>query len=284
MADLNFQYTLGNNGNFQNRIFAAVLTAAQAVTAEVVNDAQVLTATSGTAGTFTLATVPGNGSATFAQSGTTTSASASVTGLPSTNRLFVGQAVSGAGIPAGTTVATITSNTAITLSANATASATVSLTFSGSANIVVPFNATAGDVAALFGAQAGIGPTGVTATGGPLNTTPVTVTFCGSVGNQPQKLMTIAANNLTGTTPTVTRGTVGAYVASHSQRQAFANAFIKNPGQYLASFAILVAGNATVAADFNSNGTLAGATTESTAANDIQFVVNGAINTFALSS
>lgn len=283
MADLNFQYTLGICSPFKNRVHAAILNAIQALTAEVVNDAQVLTATGGTAGTFTLAGVPASGSATFTQNGTTTSGAATVTGLASTHNLFIGQAVSGAGVPVGATVASITSGSAVTLSANATASATVLLTFSGSPNVVVPFNATAGDVEALLGAQTGIGPTGVVTTGGPLNTGAVTVTFCGSVGNQPQKLMTVAANNLTGVTPTVTRGTAGVYFASHQQRQFWGNQYLRSPVTWLEQFSILVAGNATVAADFNVNGSLNGVT-EATAANDIQFVVNGAVNTFALSA
>jgi hypothetical protein len=284
MADLNFQFNLGISPAFQNRVMAAVLNACQAVTAEVVNDAQVLTATGATAGTFTLATVPGVGNASQTFNGTTTSASAAVTGLASTHNLFVGQAVSGAGVPAGTTVAGITSASAVTLSANATASATVPLTFSGSPNVVIPFSATAGDVAALLAAQPAIGPTGVTASGGPLNTTPVTVTFCGPLGGQPLKLMTVAANSLTGATPTVTRGTVGVAVASHAQRQAFVNAFLRNPNTYLTPFAVLVAGNFTVQADFTAAGALASGKDEATAANDLQFVVNGAVNTFALSS
>ncbi len=61
--------------------------------------------------------------------GTTTNASVNITGLSSTAGLSVGMQVFGSGIPAGATIATITSGTAITISANATASATVSLRF-----------------------------------------------------------------------------------------------------------------------------------------------------------
>ncbi len=62
------------------------------------------------------------------RSGTTVSGTAAVTGLSTTADLYVGMSVEGAGIPAGTTIASITSATAITLSANATASATVPIT------------------------------------------------------------------------------------------------------------------------------------------------------------
>ena len=62
------------------------------------------------------------------RNGTTTNASAAVTGLSSTADLYIGMPVEGAGIPAGTTIASITSGTAITLSANATASGAVPIT------------------------------------------------------------------------------------------------------------------------------------------------------------
>jgi hypothetical protein len=61
---------------------------------------------------------------------TTTNASTAVTALSSTSALRVGMIVAGTGIPAGAKVATITSGTAITLTAAATATGTsVSLTF-----------------------------------------------------------------------------------------------------------------------------------------------------------
>jgi hypothetical protein len=64
-------------------------------------------------------------------SGKTTSGSATVTvGGPGVNALFVGEPVTGAGIPAGTTIAAINSNNTITLSQNATAtSGGTNLTF-----------------------------------------------------------------------------------------------------------------------------------------------------------
>lgn len=59
-----------------------------------------------------------------ALTGNTTSASNAVTALSSTAGLSVGMQVFGTGISAGTTIASITSATAITLSANATATGT----------------------------------------------------------------------------------------------------------------------------------------------------------------
>lgn len=61
--------------------------------------------------------------------GTTTSGSASVTGIPSTATLRVGHAVSGVGVPAGATIASVNGPNTVTLSAAATASGTPSLRF-----------------------------------------------------------------------------------------------------------------------------------------------------------
>ena len=65
-----------------------------------------------------------------ALTGTTTVGSTSITGLASTLDLYVGEAVSGSGIPAGATITTIPSTTSITISAQATAGSTgVALSF-----------------------------------------------------------------------------------------------------------------------------------------------------------
>jgi hypothetical protein len=85
--------------------------------------------------------------------GTLTNTSAVVTNLAETYRLFVGMAVEGTGITAGTTIASIDSGTQITLSAAATASGVKSLTF---------FLAGAGNGTTTFGlpdmsGQVGIG-------------------------------------------------------------------------------------------------------------------------------
>lgn len=71
--------------------------------------------------------------------GTVTSGSPSVTAVSSTSGLFVGQVIAGGGIPSGTTITSIGSGT-ITLSANATASATAEQLTAGSVTrqFVVP--------------------------------------------------------------------------------------------------------------------------------------------------
>ena len=62
----------------------------------------------------------------------TTSGSNTISAIPDTSFMFVGMPLSGTGIPVGATVASITSLTAITISANATATSTgVLITFTG---------------------------------------------------------------------------------------------------------------------------------------------------------
>lgn len=69
---------------------------------------------------------------TISLTGDTTSASNSITNISTTANLLVGMAVSGSGIPANTLIASIAGPTSITISNNATATATgVSLTFQG---------------------------------------------------------------------------------------------------------------------------------------------------------
>lgn len=79
---------------------------------------------------------------TFAQIGTLTNGANTVSGLTSTVDMFVGMAVEGTNIPAGTTVASIVDGTDITLSQNATASGAVSITFfpHGAGNGTTTFN------------------------------------------------------------------------------------------------------------------------------------------------
>lgn len=66
---------------------------------------------------------------TFAQTGTLTNSVNTVTGLTSTATMYVGMPIEGTGVPTGTTVASIVSGTAITMSQNATTGGAQSLTF-----------------------------------------------------------------------------------------------------------------------------------------------------------
>jgi subtilisin-like proprotein convertase family protein len=78
--------------------------------------------------------------------GTLLTGSSLVTGIASTSGLYAGENISGPGIPAGATILGITSSTAITLSANATATGAQSLTATA---ITLSANATASGVQTL---------------------------------------------------------------------------------------------------------------------------------------
>lgn len=66
---------------------------------------------------------------TIVRSGNTTSGSAVITGLSQTSDLVAGMALSGANIPGNTTIVSVDSASQVTVSANATATGTDSLTF-----------------------------------------------------------------------------------------------------------------------------------------------------------
>jgi len=77
----------------------------------------------------------GRGLDTTYFTGTTTSSSTTISAISipgglTTNTFYVGQPISGAGIPVGATIASIVSDTSITISTNATSSATVTITVS----------------------------------------------------------------------------------------------------------------------------------------------------------
>ncbi len=95
---------------------------------------------------------------TVTLAGNTTSGSITVSGLSSTAQLAVGEAVTGAGIPAGDTIAAIASATSITLATAATATATsVSLTFTPTTTIPVSYTAGSATVTLTAGTIASYG-------------------------------------------------------------------------------------------------------------------------------
>lgn len=67
--------------------------------------------------------------ATDTQTGTTSSAAATITGLTDTSQLIVGMEVSGTGVPGSRTIASIDSATQITMSGNGDADGSASITF-----------------------------------------------------------------------------------------------------------------------------------------------------------
>lgn len=78
-------------------------------------------------------------SITTQSTGTTTSSSTAVTLSAANTSIYTGMAVTGTGIAANTVVAAV-SGTSVTLSANATASGTVTLTFVGYPEVLVRWN------------------------------------------------------------------------------------------------------------------------------------------------
>lgn len=176
----------------------------------------------------------------------------------------------------------------VTITGTATGG-TFTLTWSGQTTATIAWNSSAGAVQLALQNLSNVGNGNVACTGGPLPGTGITVTFDGTLGNTAQVAMTIGTNSLTGTgspTPVVTHTTIGASVADHANRNAFAIKVLASPQSYAPLFAFVCANNATVFADFtNNSGTtgwvLASGKTETGVASDILFVVNGSWSNFS---
>jgi Divergent InlB B-repeat domain/NHL repeat len=165
----------------------------------IVNKRQSVTI-SATAGTYTL-------SFTTTQRGTTTSGSNLVTGI-STNvhsGYKIGDAVSGPGIPAGTTITAIDYvNHKLTLSANATASATAVLAITET-TAAITYNASATELRSALEGMGVLEEGGVSVSGSAGG--PYTVEFTRFIGiNLPQ--MTADSSGLSGAAATATVATV----------------------------------------------------------------------------
>ncbi len=83
---------------------------------------------------------------------------------------------------------------------------TFTLTFNGQTTAPLAFNATAAQIAAALAALSNIGAANIQATGGPVNTANVLVTWKGTFEEQDVATLTSDATGLTGTTPTITIG------------------------------------------------------------------------------
>jgi hypothetical protein len=129
--------------------FVVTLPAAAAIGDKVIFD-------NTTGAISTISTAP------FQLTGITTSASATIT-MGNTTGVFAGQPVSGAGIPVGAVVNTVTLNTSIVISIAATASATVPLTFTPSGNNL-PAGKSFADAAVDYYAVSGAGLAVITLT------------------------------------------------------------------------------------------------------------------------
>jgi hypothetical protein len=237
---------------FFARVSAQMSTVALTIIAEGADEVQSLSISGApTGGTFLLGNLPG-----FSSTRTgTLAATPTVTALSTTSGLAVGMSVSGAGIPAGATIATITSATALTLSIAATISGSSSLTFNGTPAVVVPWNCTAAQLQTILSTNvASIGSGNVVCTGGPLPGTAITITFIGTLGGQPLNLMTISANSLTPSgTPAVARTTAGSAVYNDESRTMLASSVIK--GQVnIQPYVLSVASDSTVQSQYLSVG------------------------------
>jgi hypothetical protein len=93
-------------------------------------------------------------------------------------------------------------------------------------------------------------------TGGPLPGTPIIVTWTSGLGNSPQLVLTVSANNLTGgVTPnaSVAHTTVGVAAANHAARASLSSKVLVAPTTYGVQFASAVATDTTVQSDYVAN-------------------------------
>lgn len=81
---------------------------------------------------------------------------------------------------------------------------TFRLGFEGFFTATIAYNATAAAIVAALEALPNIGTGGVTGTGGTIDGTPVVLTFAGNKGRRAVSLLTLYANSLTGSSPTIT--------------------------------------------------------------------------------
>ena len=166
-----------------------------------INEQQTVTLSGATGGSFTLSFK--SQTTTMTGTGNVTSGSNEITGFASSASFFAGLAISGPGIPAGTTVTAINSGI-LTLSASATASASgATLTTS------IPYNASATVVQKALRALSTVGESGsgnaiVTGSAGG----PWTVELNGALAGVDQPQMTADGTGLTGASPSVAIATI----------------------------------------------------------------------------
>ena len=97
-------------------------------------------------------------------------------------------------------------------------SGTFTLTYGGNTTSAIAYNATAATIDAALEALASIGAGQVACTGGPINTTPVLVTFTGTLANTNVATIT-AASSLTGPAATITVATTTEGVGIQNEKQ-----------------------------------------------------------------
>jgi hypothetical protein len=121
-----------------------------------------------------------------------------------------------------------------TLAASAATAGTFTLTFDGQTTAPLPYTATAAAIQAALQALSNVGVGGITATGGPANTTNVVLTFAGPLATGNQSLLVLDKSLLTGGgAAAVTETTRGAYqYVSEIRKGTFVVYDPANPGYY----------------------------------------------------
>ena len=121
----------------------------------------------------------------------------------------------------------------------------------GSNTIVIPYNATPFQVQSLLVAPGG--SISCMCQGTVLPSGSVMVIWTGTLSQQPQGVMTVAANALTGgstPTPSVAHTVVGVAQNAHPLHSALANKIIVAPSSFMAVLAQLLASNAAIQTDY----------------------------------
>ena len=146
------------------------------------------------------------GTAALASNGTTIIGSPLITAVSSTATLLVGMPVTGPGIPANATIASIIDTTSLTLSANATAAGTAALTFgagiknlTGTASAGTPLISGISSTTALLIGMPVTGP-GIPDNATIVSKTPTSVTLSAPSTAQRTQTLTFSAIELSGNT------------------------------------------------------------------------------------
>src|ERR1700721_351494 len=124
----------------------------------------------------------------------------------------------------------------------------------GSNTVVIPWNATPSQVAVAINAVLSI-PAGPICfcQGTVLPAGSVVVIWAGTLSQQPQGLMSVAANALTGGTApnaSVAHTVVGVAQDAHPLHSSLANQIVANPSAFMVSRAQMLASDATIQADY----------------------------------
>jgi hypothetical protein len=123
----------------------------------------------------------------------------------------------------------------------------------GQGTITIPYNATPAQVQVMINSIFTGTQLSCTCQGTVLPTGSVVVIWTGSLSQQPQNLMTVQANNLTGgsnPTPNIAHTVTGVAQNAHPLHSKLANAIIANPTSFLTIYPQMVACDATVQSQY----------------------------------